>query len=109
MKAGTEIILCPICRKAIHTQYSSPILGRSTVSSRDPHGASGMLTAMMLAAEAEHLKMIMRAEEACRTHFEEQHPRRLRLWKRFKWNWILQRRWPWSRSSEDTFDFGANA
>jgi len=105
-----ESILCPICRVVIHTQHSAPIYGRSSVSSRASQTASAMLTSMMLAAEHEHEQMLMRAEEACRTHFSERHPRRLQLWEQFRWRWLMTRRWPWSRTpSYEQFDFGANA
>lgn len=100
-----EIIICPICRKQIHHQYSSPIYSRGRVSSRDYQGGSDMLTAMVLAAEAEHERMVLAAEEACATHFRTEHSRRFRLWQRFHWSWLLQRRWPWSRKNGEVFDY----
>jgi hypothetical protein len=107
---GPEIIICPICRKEIHRQYAAPIQSRAIMSSRtDPKTASAMLTQMMLAADALHEKIVLDAEEACVEHYRTKHSLRLQLWKRFKWDWIMQRRWPWSRPLGETFDFSESA
>lgn len=106
MYEGQEIIICPICRKTIHQQYASPIVSRAVMSSRSTPGqASSMLTQMMLSADAMHEEIVRAAEETCAKHYLDKHPRRLRLWKRLKWNWLMQRRWPWSRPRGEIFDF----
>ena len=109
MPEGWEVIICPICCKEIHRQFSAPIYSRGRVSSRDYQAGSDMLTAMVLAANEEHERMVMAAKEACATHFREQHTIRFRLWKRLKWAWLLQRRWPWRKVKGEVFDFSSAA
>lgn len=109
MTEAWETIICPICRKEIHRQFSSPIQSRGRVSSRDYQAASDMLTAMMLAAEAEHQRMIMAAQDACVEHYRARHRIRFALARRFGWSWLLKRRWPWSRIPGETFDFSERA
>lgn len=103
-----EIILCPICRKEIHRHYASPIVSRGTVSSRiDPTMQADFLTQMMLEADRLHEEFALAAEEACTAHMREQHYQRYRLWLRFRWNWLLNGPWPWSRPlSPEKFEFG---
>ncbi len=97
--------MCPICRKQIHHNYSSPIYSRGRVSSREYGAGAAMLTAMMMEAQAEHERMVQAAEEACATHLRETHPLRFRLWKRLKWRWLIQRRWPWKKVEGEAFDY----
>ena len=103
-----EIIICPICREQIHHNYSSPIYSRGRVSSRNYAAGADMLTAMMMSAEEEHQRMVHAAEEACAAHFQTAHSRRYRLWKRLKWNWLIQRRWPWRKVSGELFDYSGS-
>ncbi len=102
-----EIIFCPICGEVIHRQFSGPITSRGVVSSRtDPATASAVLTEMMLAAEAEHQRMLRTVEEICAEHMRTRHSTRFGLWQRFGWNWLLTRPWPWSSKPEyDEFEF----
>lgn len=104
-----EIILCPICGDVIHEQYSEPILGRASLPSRTPpEAASAMLTQMMLAADRMHQEMLQTAEDACAEHMRSRHARRMRLWERYRWNWLLTRRWPWQHASKhEQFEFPA--
>jgi hypothetical protein len=100
-----EVILCPICRKVIHRHFASPIQSRGRVSSRDYRAGSSLLTQMTMEAEAEHERYVLAAEAACAEHFRDKHPRRLRLWRRLKWNWLLNGPWPWSKNDYDKFDY----
>ena len=109
MPEGWEVIICPICRDVVHRQYAAPIVSRGRVSSRDYQAGSDMLTAMMNAANEEHERLVMIAEEACATHFREQHTLRFRLWKRLKWAWLIQRRWPWRKVKGEVFDYSRSA
>ena len=110
MSEQWEIILCPICREVIHRHYAAPIESRARISSRAPAGhASNMLTLMMEEANRMHEELVLKAEEACASHFRERHPLRLRLWKKLKWNWVLNRRFPWQRHSAPEFDFSRRA
>lgn len=109
MSGTWEVILCPVCRKQIHRQFSSPIYSRGAVSSGDYQAGSDMLTAMVLAANAEHERMVMAAEEACATHFREEHALRFKLWRKLQWAWLIQRRWPWRKVKGEVFDFSRSA
>lgn len=104
-----EIILCPLCGKAIHQHFASPIMSRASIPSRtDPADASKMLTHMMLEAEETHRRLVENAERACVEHMKFRHPVRYRLWRRFRWEALLIRRWPWSRTpTYERFDFPA--
>lgn len=104
-----EIILCPICGDMIHEQYAAPITSRAVLPSRvDPSAAAQTLTDMMLAANAMHEELIQAAEDACAEHMRSRHARRMRLWERYHWNWLLTRRWPWQRASKhEQFGFPA--
>lgn len=104
----TEIIICPLCRKEIHRNYAAPIGSRASIpSSATPEQASAMLTEMMFAAEKLHQEIVQRAEDACVEHMRTRHARRFRLWQRYKRNWLLTRRWPWSRFAHEQFEFPA--
>ena len=94
---ATEIIVCPICNVTIWSEKAEPFLARASLPSASPHGAN-MLTEMMLESQRFIDEKAQRAEEACRSHFENTHPRRLRLWKKYRWRWLMTRRWPWSRT-----------
>lgn len=65
-----------------------------------------MLTAMMLAAEAEHQHMLRTVEEICAEHMRTRHSWRFKLWQKTGRDWILQRRWPWKRMKHEQFEFG---
>ena len=106
MNVGSEIIVCPICEKIIHRHLDEPIAAVGRVATIRPDGtrnpndyqdASNLLTQMMLDANEEHARRVQAAEDACNAHFEEAHPFRLKLWKRFGKSWLLDRRWPWRR------------
>lgn len=100
-----EVIVCPICREQIHHNYSSPIYSRGRVSSRNYGAGAAMLTQMMIEAQAEHERMLRAAEEACVAHLRTAHSLRFRLWKRLKWKWLIQRRWPWKKVEGELFDY----
>ena len=104
-----EVILCPICGDVIHEQYAAPIMGRASLPSRTPpEAAAATLTQMMLEADRMHQEIVQVAEDACAEHMRAQHARRMRLWERYRWNWLLTRRWPWQRvSKHEQFEFPA--
>lgn len=102
-----EVILCPICGEVIHQQLSEPILSRGRTSSRDYAAAAATLTEMVMAAEAEHERMLRTAEEICAEHMRTRHAWRFKLWQKTGRDWILQRRWPWSKFDHEQFEFGA--
>lgn len=97
-----ELIICPVCGDVVHRHYAAPIRSAGRVSSRDYAAGSGLLTAMMDQANWEHDQLKAAAECACVEHFEQSHPLRLRLWHRYRWDWIMNRRWPWSRPKAST-------
>ena len=92
-----ELIVCPICNRVIFSHQADPTRMHARISSRSPYGAN-MLTEMMLAAELIQRDKVLAAEEACRSHFAESHPWRLRLWERFRKPWLMTWTWPWRRS-----------
>lgn len=100
----TEIIVCPICNKTIWSEKAYPFFARSRLPSRSPHG-SAMLTEMVLESQRHIDDKRMRAELSCRQHFEDRHPRRLRMWHRFRWRWLMHRKWPWSKIITGTEQF----
>lgn len=104
MNGPTEVIVCGICGAAIHRQRSWPIMSRASVDSRtSSKDAASLLTAMMLDAERVHQEMLKRAEDACVRHFEERHPRRLRLFRRYGWKWLMRQRFPWEKPKMPEF------
>lgn len=108
MSAPREVIVCPLCRSVIHERVAHPITERARVSSRtDPQTAAALLTAMVMDSQKIMDEIVQRAEEACRSHLETKHPRRFRLWQKYGWEWVLLKRWPWSKqfTSGDDFSF----
>lgn len=50
--------------------------------------------AMMEEADRMHRELVViPAEDACREHFRSRHHWRFRAWKRFGFNFLLQKRW----------------
>lgn len=64
-----------------------------------------MLAAMALDAEAAHQAAVKAASEACASHYRRRHRARLWLWRRLKWHWLMNRRFPWQERSGEQFDF----
>ncbi len=105
-----EIIYCPICMKPIHSQLSTQIVSRASVPSHVPGAGAEMLTAMMLESERAHQEMLAIAEENCTKHMRAQHAWRYRLWQRFDWEWLMNKRWPWQRTPEmERFDYAKSS
>ncbi len=92
MRSGTELIVCPICAKIIYRHDATPISARGRASSRGL-GSLHLLDEMAWALEQAHRERIRAAEEACASHFRKRHPARLWLWRRLKWNPIMNKRW----------------
>jgi hypothetical protein len=90
-----EVIWCPICGKEIHRHSTERIKVRARVPSRDTRGASPLLTEMVRDADYEHQRRVKAAEDACVAHYETRHRLRLRLWRRLRWKWLMNRGWPW--------------
>jgi len=68
-----------------------------------------MLTAMMMAAEEAHQEKLIAVEAACVAHFMTDHAARFRIARRFRWEWLMKRKWPWSRIASFLEEFEVNA
>jgi len=100
-----EIIICPICGDTIHRHYSEPLQMRGRVSSAFYASAGAAFVHMIEEAEVAYRREIDTAETACDDHMRAHHPRRLALWERFHWDFLLNRPWPWSKKPEFDEDF----
>ena len=103
MLTGRETIVCPICLKTIYTHTTEPIKAKTQVDSRTSMvDQSAILTLLALEVHDTKREMIEAARKAARDHFNAEHRLRVRVWKKFKWAWVMAGKYPWTKTSTPT-------
>jgi hypothetical protein len=95
---ATELIICPLCGIEIYRHFRTSVMTRVSVSSQiDQTTKRNVFAELQRVALEEQAQELRAAEQACFSHYETQHRRRLRLWERFGWSWLLG--WPTRKST----------
>ena len=91
---GTELIVCPLCAEVVHEHTRDSVVTRVRLPSRSPHAAAALAELQRRAIEEDRQEK-RAAEAACIAHYRTHHALRYRLWKRWRWTWLMK--WPTRR------------
>ena len=91
----TELIICPLCAEIIHSHMRDQIETRIRIPSGSPHASSAAIAELVRRAADEEAQERLAAENDCVAHYLEHHALRYRLWKRWRWTWLMK--WPTRR------------